>query len=184
VPRNIADAVLALNDHALDRLVARLSGLTDEELHWAPTPDAWDVRESNGQWVIDGDGGGPPWRSDGPAPLTTICWRVGHLGLSFLSFGGQLFGDFDVAVADVDFPGAADGVVPWVERCYHSAWREPVSALDEQGWWRPIGSRFGPYADDSVADLALHIVDEVVHHAAEAALMRDLYAHRGDRRST
>jgi hypothetical protein len=28
-------------------------------------------------------------------------------------------------------------------------------------------------------DLALHVLDEVVHHGAEAGLLRDLYAHRG-----
>jgi hypothetical protein len=27
-------------------------------------------------------------------------------------------------------------------------------------------------------DLALHVLDEVIHHGAEVALLRDLFAHR------
>jgi hypothetical protein len=27
-------------------------------------------------------------------------------------------------------------------------------------------------------DLALHVLDELVHHAAEVGLLRDLYSHR------
>jgi hypothetical protein len=68
--------------------------------------------------------------------------------------------------------------VPWLLESYRTAWRDPLAARDEPGWWRPIGPRFGAYAGDSVADLALHVVDEVVHHGAEAALMRDLFVHR------
>ena len=37
----------------------------------------------------------------------------------------------------------------------------------------------GPYAESSTVDLALHVLDEVVHHGAEVGLLRDLYAHRG-----
>jgi hypothetical protein len=40
--------------------------------------------------------------------------------------------------------------------------------------WR-IGPSFGPYAKDSATDLALHVFDELVHHAAEVSLLRDLY---------
>jgi DinB family protein len=177
--RNVKDAVLTLNDYAMERLTSRLEGLSDEELHWSPAPGSWDIRQTgSGRWEIDGDGGGPPWSGGGPPPLTTIAWRVGHLALSYIGFGGQLFRDVDLPVSDTDFPGAAAELVPWLETTYRTAWRDPLAARDEAAWWQPIGRRFGPYADDSVTDLALHIVDEVVHHGAEAALMRDLFARR------
>jgi hypothetical protein len=42
----------------------------------------------------------------------------------------------------------------------------------------PIGPSAGFYADGSRRSFALHILDELIHHGAEAALLRDLYAHR------
>jgi hypothetical protein len=42
----------------------------------------------------------------------------------------------------------------------------------------PLGSAWGPYAQDTRLDFALHVYDEVAHHTAEIALLRDLYAHR------
>ena len=41
-----------------------------------------------------------------------------------------------------------------------------------------LGQPGGPYAEASTVDLALHVLDEVIHHGAEAALLRDLYSHR------
>jgi hypothetical protein len=37
-------------------------------------------------------------------------------------------------------------------------------------------ARLGPYAESNTVDLALHVLDEVVHHGAEIGLLRDLYA--------
>ena len=45
-------------------------------------------------------------------------------------------------------------------------------------WLAPIGPTFGPFAEANGLDLALHVLDEVVHHAAEVGLLRDLYAAR------
>ncbi|GAA3431286.1 hypothetical protein [Kutzneria kofuensis] len=40
------------------------------------------------------------------------------------------------------------------------------------------GSRGGFYASDTRRSFVLHILDELIHHGAEAALLRDLYGHR------
>ncbi len=45
-------------------------------------------------------------------------------------------------------------------------------------WSAPLGPSWGPYADSSTIDLALHVLDEVIHHGAEVGLLRDLYPHR------
>ena len=42
----------------------------------------------------------------------------------------------------------------------------------------PCGPAEGPYADLPLAALVLHINREAIHHGAEIALLRDLYAHR------
>jgi len=39
----------------------------------------------------------------------------------------------------------------------------------------PLGPGWGPYATSTTFDLGLHVFDEVVHHAAEVGLLRDLY---------
>ena len=60
----------------------------------------------------------------------------------------------------------------------YGAWRRPLAQLDDNALGQPLGSDWGPYAESTVFDLALHVLDEVVHHAAEVALLRDLYPAR------
>ncbi|HJU02699.1 MAG TPA: DinB family protein [Actinomycetes bacterium] len=74
--------------------------------------------------------------------------------------------------------GDADAAVAFLERSYRS-WHDGVAGLDEQGLRRPLGPRGGPYADDSMAELVVHISREVMHHGAEIALLRDLYRATG-----
>ena len=40
----------------------------------------------------------------------------------------------------------------------------------------------GPYADYPFIALILHINREVIHHGAEIACIRDLYAHSADKK--
>lgn len=54
-----------------------------------------------------------------------------------------------------------------------------VRSLDEAGLARPIGEAEGEWAEHSMAELVLHINREAIHHLAEVALLRDLYAHGG-----
>jgi hypothetical protein len=57
--------------------------------------------------------------------------------------------------------------------CYHG--------LDGEAMARELGASFGPCAESNRADLLLHVADELIHHGAEIALLRDLYAASGDR---
>lgn len=63
----------------------------------------------------------------------------------------------------------------------YATWREGVIALGENGLARPCGSAEGPFADYPMAALVLHIHREVLHHGAEIALLRDLFAHQPQR---
>ena len=51
------------------------------------------------------------------------------------------------------------------------AWTPPVLQA-------PCGPAEGAWSQRSMAELVLHINREVIHHGAEIALLRDLYAHR------
>jgi hypothetical protein len=42
---------------------------------------------------------------------------------------------------------------------------------------RAIGPAEGQWAEHSMSELVLHINREVIHHGAEIACIRDLYAH-------
>lgn len=166
-------------DYVWGRLTTRLEGLTDEEYFWEPVSGCWSLRRGgDGRWRLDGNGGGGP--APDPAPVTTIAWRLGHLGgLAVAGFGNRLFGDGSLRVADLEFPGSAAGVPGFLDASY-GPWRAGLVGLDEAGWRRRLGPAWGPYAEDSVEDLALHVLDEVVHHGAEVALLRDLYTRRAE----
>lgn len=56
-------------------------------------------------------------------------------------------------------------------------WSGSVQALRAEDLNKPCGPAEGPWADAPFIDLVLHINREVIHHGAEIALLRDLYAH-------
>jgi hypothetical protein len=169
-----ADDVIEAFTFAADRLVARLEGLDDDELFWAPVADCWTVREvAPGTWAMDGGD------VEGYAPVTTIAWRIAHLAghvlggfATWLLDGGSPYG------ADGEVPHTASGSVALLERNLRR-FDEGLGRLDAAGWRREIGEQFGPYADSRTAALVLHVLDEFVHHAAEVSLLRDLYRARG-----
>ena len=157
------------------RLRSRLEGLTDGEYFWEPVPGSWSVRrDDDDTWTIDGYDGG---LGSDPAPLTTIAWRVVHLGGGALGgFTGLRFGDgWPDLLADL--PRSAARARDYVDEKL-DGWVGALRALDETGWTSPLGEAWGEYADDSTIDLALHVLDELIHHGAEVALLRDLYRTR------
>jgi len=58
-------------------------------------------------------------------------------------------------------------------------WRGGLAALDDHGMAQPLGPMGGPYADDSMAALALHVSRETMHHGGEIGVLRDLYRRIG-----
>ncbi len=173
----IAESVAGAFDQVWGRFLNRLDGLSDEEYFWEPVTGCWTVRPAgDGRWRIDGAGGdasaGPP---PDPAPVTTIAWRIGHIGLTLIGFGDRLFADGNVTLGDVEFASSATAAHAFLTSTYHRYWRDKMPALGPERWWRPIGPAFGPYAHLATTDLALHVLDELTHHAAEVGLLRDLY---------
>jgi DinB superfamily len=162
----------------------RLDGLSDEEYLWEPAEGCWSLRRApDGGWRLDG---GRPEPS--PPPVTTIAWRLVHVGATCLANRASAFFDcaevpagadmFDPRLVPADLPGGADAAVAFLERSYRR-WHDGIAALDEEGLGRPLGPRGGPYAEDPMAELVAHINREVMHHGAEIALLRDLYRATG-----
>jgi hypothetical protein len=158
----------------------RLEGLTDEEFLWEPVADCWSVRPgADGVWRLDGHA--DPDAVPSPPPFTTIAWRLGHIGADCLGMrAADHFGDAPYDPAAVRWPTTAAEGIAFVEDAY-ARWKAGVAALGADGLHRSCGPAEGPFADHPMAALVLHINREVIHHGAEVACLRDLYAHRGDR---
>lgn len=166
-------------DYVMARVATRLEGIGDDEYFWEPVGGCWSLRRGDdGRWRLDGEGGGgtPP----DPVPFTTIAWRIGHLGGSCLGgFAMAAFGQGEPNPDSHEFPPTAAAVGAFLDWNY-TAWRSGLAALDAAGWEARLGPSFGPYSDSTRVDLALHVFDEVVHHAAEIGVLRDLYAQRAE----
>ena len=60
-------------------------------------------------------------------------------------------------------------------RAAYEIWTGQLHALDDADLAAPIGAVGGRYGQGSRFSFALHVLDELIHHTAEAALLRDLY---------
>ncbi|XCM28097.1 DinB family protein [Streptomyces parvus] len=190
-------------DFACERLLARLAGpvmdsgngveigvipLGDDEYLWEPVPDCWSVRRRG-----DGAGaratalaGAGDWGRDTadfphpfPPPFTTIAWRLSHLSEMLALRADHTHGGRTLTREDYRTPGDAAGAVAAFETA-SAAWREALlsaddTALDTVGYSAyPNGSD----AEDLFADVVWWVNQEVLHHGAEIALLRDLYRAR------
>jgi hypothetical protein len=186
-------------DHATERLLARLIGpvidsgdgadvdvppLTDAEYLWEPAPGAWSVRRQ-----LDGPGpgatvlvGAGEWGRDGgrphpyPPPVTTIAWRMHHLtemlaGRADWTVGSHSF-DEDEMVVRNDAASAIDAL-----RSAVAAWRAALDAADDAALDTVGHSTYpdGSDAEDPFLEIVWWVNQEVLHHGAEIALLRDLH---------
>ncbi|MBX7432271.1 DinB family protein [Mycobacterium sp. Y57] len=158
-----------LDHHWRRQLRPRLDGLTDDEYFWAPVPDCWTLHTDGS---IDYEFPEPD-----PAPLTTISWRPAHITVGVLAVRGHgYFGGPPADYRTWPYAPDADTALQQLDSAYR-VWIEGVQRLDDRQLRRPLGPAEGPYADRLMVDLVLHIHREVIHHGAEIALLRDLFAH-------
>jgi hypothetical protein len=171
-----------LDWHWSHQLRPRLDGLTDAEYFAEPVTKAWSVRPrgtstapmqaGSGDYIIEF-----AYPEPVPAPVTTIAWRLGHVIVGVL--GARTASHFDGPPCDYDsfvYAGSAADALDQLDAAY-AGWMTGVRSLGEAGLRRPCGPAEGPYAGEPMATLVLHINREVIHHGAEIALMRDLWAH-------
>lgn len=158
--------------HWEHQLRPRLSGLTDAEYLWEPVEGCWSIRaRPDGTYA-------PDWAfpAPEPPPLTTIAWRLAHIGQTLAQRADFHFGDGTLTDDRIPWPGptAAEGLA-WVDGAY-AAWTAGLAAADDSMLARrsdgPPGTLDGRFP---FADVILHVNREVIHHGAEVALLRDLY---------
>ncbi|MFV9634338.1 DinB family protein [Mycobacterium neumannii] len=159
--------------HWTNFLRPRFQGLTDDEYFWQPVPDCWTVHADGS---IDFDYPEPI-----PAPFTTIAWRLAHVIVGV--FAMRNHSHFGAPYADYQswqYATDAATALRQLDEQYQS-WIGGVRGLSEEDLNRPCGSAEGPYADHPLIALVLHINREFIHHCAEIACIRDLYAHTDPR---
>lgn len=140
--------LVELGRYAYGRLRDRLTGLTEEEYRWEPGPG-----------------------------VSTLAWRVGHIVDLLTEERNATWLGIEPQPGAVGKPMTAGDVVDALDAAI-AVWLGVVSAVPEETLSDPIGPVGGPYADDSRRAFVLHILDELIHHGAEVALVRDLWAAR------
>jgi hypothetical protein len=159
----------------------RLVGLTDEEYLWEPVDGCWSLRPraeartpmaaGAGDWVMDYEQPEPS-----PAPVTTIAWRIGHILVGIFAMRNAThFGGEPTDYNAYDYPAHADDALERLDEL-EAAWVKGVKGLSERALMGPSGEP--DFETASMAALVLHINRELIHHGAEIALLRDLYAWR------
>jgi hypothetical protein len=136
-----------LFDFVWTRFVGRLGGLGDTEWSWCPTSD---------------DRIGLRWRLAHVVQFLTEPRNWTWLGI-----------ETPTAAAIGESSTSADALGALTEA--FTMWRALLTnpGVDLSA---AIGAPAGPYGQSTRRSFVLHIADELIHHAAEAALLRDLYA--------
>jgi DinB superfamily len=153
-------------EHAVAAARFAVDGVTDDELGWEPAP---------GCWTIEVDGAGRRrlefvFGQDRP-PVTTIEWRLGHLGVWTIAYHDWIFGDATMRGEDVEIPAGPASMVAWL----HDAQDRFVTATAALDDARLDADR--PTQWDGLLpawQLVWAIVAEHFHHGAEIGLLRDL----------
>jgi hypothetical protein len=175
-----------LDWHWRNQARPRLDGLTDEEYLWEPASPAWTVRHrddpapdwvtmraGSGDWLIDWG-----YPEPDPAPVTSIAWRLGHVIVGVLGLRAHShFGGPEADYATWEYAGSAEGALGQLDEAY-ARWIAGVRSLTPQTLELPVGPAEHDWAAAPMLDLVLHINRESIHHLAEVALLRDLWANR------
>lgn len=163
---------------------ARLGGLTDDEYRWEPAPGAWSIRP-RGETASSGAYGAGDWLLDyaepepEPAPVTTIAWRLGHLYAGFALRWEWTFGRREKLYNDLAFAGTATDAV---DRLWQMVdrWHEDVAALSDDQLDTVGFGQFPRGLDPHIPFVCIvwWMNRELIHHAAEVGLLRDLWANK------
>ncbi|MBD0710323.1 MULTISPECIES: DinB family protein [unclassified Streptomyces] len=198
------DPLLRQFDFARKRLVDRMAGpavdsgngtevavgpMGDAEHLWEPGPGCWSVRRhadgpGPGAALLTGAGG---WGRDAtppphptPPPFTTIAWRLSHLGEMLALRADHTCGSRSLTRDDYESSGDATAAVAAFGTAA-DAWRATLLSVDDTAL-DTVGFSAYPYGsdpEDPFLETVWWVNQELLHHGAEIALLRDLYRLRG-----
>ena len=182
-PPNVA-ALAAQLDTSTEILLDRLAGLTDEEYLWDPAPGSWSLRpreqvktaKAFGRGALVAEYEAP---TPDPAPMRTIAWLMWHISQCCIGRADYTIGSRSLKPDDVDCPATAEAGIAQLRHGL-SRWRAVFDevAPDE---YAQVGRSTYPQGLDPqlpLADILWWNNREIIHHGAEIAMLRDLYAFR------
>jgi len=197
--------LLAQFDFARERLANRLAGpagdsgdgvriaiagLTDGEYLWEPAPHCWSIRPraagpGPGATILVGAGA---WGRDSarpahpsPPPFTTIAWRLGRLSEMLTLRADHTIGSHALTRDDYRHSGDAAGAIAAFDTDIGAAaWRAALVSADDAALDMVGRSTYpdGSDPDDPFIETVWWVNQELLHHGAEIALLRDLYRAR------
>ena len=166
---------------ARDRLLARVAGMTDAEYLREPVPGCWSIRP-RGDIPADRAYGGGPWVVEftrpepDPPPFTTLAWRLCHLASGMLQRADYTVGAHAMTRADYVVPATAvDGIASLTTAC--AAWHDVLTVTTDADLDQIGRCQFPQGLDPTVPfwQTIWWVNQELLHHGAEIALLRDLY---------
>jgi hypothetical protein len=186
-------------DFARERLSDRLAGpdsdsgtgerlpvpaMTDEEYLWEPVPGCWSVRRKSagpgpgatelagaGEWGRDS-----AWPHPSPPPVTTIAWRLSHISEMLARRADYTIGSRSLSRAAYRQHGDVAGALT-AFATGAAAWRSALVSADDAALDQVGRSTYpdGGDAENRFIELVWWVNQEILHHGAEIALLRDLY---------
>jgi hypothetical protein len=163
------------------RLLDRLQGMTNAEYLWEPVLGCWNIRPRERTQATHSYGGGP-WvieltrPAPEPAPFPTLAWRLCHLDSGMRMRADYTNGTHAMGWNDYVVPGsAADGIASLTAAC--DAWQGALAGTTDADLDR-VGRCAFPYGLDPTlpfSQTVWWVNQELLHHGAEIALLRDLY---------
>jgi hypothetical protein len=153
-------------EHAVAAARFAVDGVTDDELGWEPAPGCWsvDVDEAGRRRLEFVYGRDPP-------PVTTIEWRLGHLGVWTIAYHDWIFGEATMRGEDVEIPAGAAGMVSWLHEA-QDRFVTATAALDDAQLDADRPTQWDGRLP--VWQLVWAIIAEHFHHGAEVGVLRDL----------
>ncbi|WP_329123605.1 DinB family protein [Streptomyces sp. NBC_01353] len=165
-----------------------VAALTDEEYLWEPVPGCWSVRRRT-------DGPGPratvltgvgDWGRDAtppphptPPPFTTIAWRLSHLSELMTLRADHTDGSHSLTRDDYLISGDVASAIEAFD-AGAEAWRKALLSVDDKAL-DTVGLSTYPHGsdpEDPFLDVVWWVNQELLHHGAEIALLRDLHRER------
>ncbi|MFY9778263.1 MAG: DinB family protein, partial [Trebonia sp.] len=111
-----------------------------------------------------------------PPPFTTIAWRLSHISEMLALRADYTVGDRDMTSDTYRNSGGAMGAVRSFSDAAE-AWRVALTGADD-AVLDTVGYSTYPYGSDPgemFVDIVWWVNQEILHHGAEIALLRDLY---------
>ena len=162
------------------RFQRALAGIGSNEFFWELCDDCWTVHHRSEKRAKHADGGGA-WVIDYvapdpvPAPVTTIAWRVVHVATVNFMYWEYAFGPAKAKFPKLEIPETALDAIAWLSET-QATLVETVAGLDDDELDVPRRTNWGQKWP--TRQLLKTLLDEQIHHGAEAALLRDLYRNR------